>query len=89
MTQVQQPFIPNWDGFCLVQHSVISWDKVLNLNTNHVHRIDANSCEVSRLDEQLRSFWDLESLDICENGKKNNSVISQELLRFKMEDTCT
>lgn len=41
----------------------------MNLTTTHMLRIEAQSLESRSLDEQLRSFWELESLGIQEEEK--------------------
>ena len=46
-------------------HSLTS----VNLVTTHVLRADAQPLETTRLDEQLQSFWELESLGIYEEEK--------------------
>ena len=41
----------------------------VNLTTTHVLRADAQPLDPTHLDEQLRSFWELESLGIHEGEK--------------------
>ena len=41
----------------------------VSLIATHTLRIDSEPCNTGRLDETLRSFWELESLGICEPDK--------------------
>lgn len=41
----------------------------VNLISTHSLRIDSEHCSTGKLDETLRSFWELESLGICEPDK--------------------
>ena len=51
----------------------------VNLITTHALRIDSQECDMTRLDDRLRSFWELESLGIQSPDKSVSEEFSNSI----------
>ena len=76
----QSQSTPSWDGSCPAQLAVGSLNQCsTNLVTTHVLRVGA---QPDPLNEQLRAFWELESLGIQPNEKSIYDY-SSESIKFR------